>query len=204
MKILISEEQRKMLLTEGVGDELKRVFQDSLEYSKDLYDRASKQLTMNLKFLLTWGAGIGGVAKPLEDFLVERHPEIGPENITLITVAVLSILYYQNQKKIKDLSLKIKELGLMDAYEETLQKGLDLKSSFKKMLFGLGNLTHTSLDIMSYAYMIPLVGLLYATYSGADLSPEELKLIIRRLKYIGVFTVSGIVLKDLLQRISKN
>ena len=72
------------------------------------------------------------------------------------------------------------------------------------MLFGLGNLTHTSLDIMSYAYMIPLVGLLYATYSGADLSPEELKLIVRRLKYIGIFTVSGIVLKDLLQRISKN
>jgi hypothetical protein len=98
MKIFISEEQRKMLLTEGVGDELKRVFQGSLEYSKDLYNRASKQLTMNLRFLLTWGAGIGGVAKPLEDFLVERHPEIGPENITLITVAVLSILYYQNQK----------------------------------------------------------------------------------------------------------
>lgn len=204
MKIVITEEQQKMLLSEGVSDELRRIYQDSISYSKNLYDRASQQLTMNLKFLLTWGAGIGGVAKPLEDFLADRHPEIGPENTTLIIVAVLSILYYQNQKRIKDLSLKIKELGLMSAYEETLQKGLDLKASFKKMLFGLGNLTHTSLDIMSYAYMIPLVGLLYATYSGADLSPEEVKLIIRRLKYIGIFTVSGIVLKDLLQRISKN
>lgn len=204
MKILVTEEQHKLLLAEGVSDELKRVYEESIAYSKNLYDRASKQLSMNLKFLLTWGAGIGGVAKPLENFLITNHPDISSENTTLIIVSVLSILYYQNQKKIKDLSLKIKELGLMDAYEETLQKGLDLKSSFKKMIFGLGNLAHTSLDIMSYAYMIPLVGLLYTYYSGGDLSPEELTLVVRRLKYIGIFTISGLVLKDLLQRISKN
>jgi hypothetical protein len=204
MKIIITEEQQKMLITEGIGDELKRVYQETLSYSKGLYDRASSQLNMNLKFLLTWGAGIGGVARPLEDFLNEKHPDIGAENVTLIVISVLSILFYQNQKRIKELSEKIKENGLLDVYEEVLQKGLDLKKSFKKMLFGLGNLTHTSLDIMSYAYMIPLVGLLYGIYSGADMSPEELKLLIRRLKYIGIFTVSGIVLKDLLQRISRN
>ena len=53
MKILITESQRKMILTENVLDELTRKISNISESGKEVIETASQQLGINLKFLLT-------------------------------------------------------------------------------------------------------------------------------------------------------
>ena len=94
MKIIITENQRRMILTESVGEEMGEIVKNSEAKVEKLVTEAKSQMGLNLQFLLTWGAGIGGVIGPVESFVRGEFNGLSEENILLIIVSVISIHFF--------------------------------------------------------------------------------------------------------------
>ena len=123
MNILISESQYKLILTEDANSELKQIAKSTLDYSKSLKKRVMRDFGVSFKFLITWGSAIGGIGKPLEDYLRGEHPDLTDTQITKIMVAALAMIYYNNKQQVQDIYEEIKEQGLLPVLKQTVAKG---------------------------------------------------------------------------------
>ena len=98
MDILITESQQKLLITEGVGETLQKLYSGTIDYSADLYQRVLKRLGINFKILLTFSSMIGAIARPLEEFLRGKFPTLNEDEILLLLIGTISILYFENKE----------------------------------------------------------------------------------------------------------
>ena len=204
MNILISEAQYKIILTEDTSSELKQIAKSTIDYAKSLKKRVMKDFGISFRFLITWGSAIGGLGKPLEEYLRGEHPELTENNITKIMVAALAMIYYNNKQQVQDIYDDIKENGLLPVLKEVVSKGKMLMRVFKEFMKNLASLGHQFADIMAYTYLIPLVGYLDYVYKDENLGSQEMSDIITRLLTSGAFIVGGNMLKDILLKIIKD
>lgn len=204
MNLVITESQYKIVLTENTNSELKTILTSSIDYAKNLKKRVLKDFGLSFKFLLTWGSAIGGLGKPLEEFLRGEHPELSENDITKIMVAALAMIYYNNKEQVQDIYKDIKENGLLSILKEVVVKGKMLMRVFNEFMKNLATMGHQFADIMSYTYLIPLIGYLDYIYKDESLGRQELNDIITRLLASGAFVVGGNMLKDILLKISKD
>ena len=114
MKILISESSNKMILTESVLNDIKDKLMSAKEVAIEAIKSTAKQLNMDLKFLLTWGASIGGLMGPLSDYINGNYPEIDEASVYSLIVGAVSIVFYNNEKQIRKVIEDIQEKGLSD------------------------------------------------------------------------------------------
>jgi hypothetical protein len=201
MDILLKESQTKILITEGISEILSEIHESTKDYGADLYKRVKDRLGFNLKILLTFSASIGGLARPLEQFLAGDYSELNEEEILLLTVSIVSVLLFQNKDLIKELVGKVKEMGLDQEFRAGLEKGRQLKDSFNKFLANTIRGGAFLSDVIAYTYMIPLLGHLYMVLNGQDFSPEQIDMLVRRLSAIGIFHVSTAMLEMIAKKI---
>jgi len=203
MNILITENQRTLLLTEGLMDNLKEIKESAIDFSADLYKRASKRFGFNMKILLTFGAAVGGLLQPLEDYISGKNPTLTEDQRTLILIAITAILFNQGSTMYKKVLTKIKEEGLVDDFRDGLKKSKVLLAAFKGFLGTLGSSAAFVSDVIAYIYMIPLLGYLTITIGGNDLTDGQISQLVTRLLSIGVFTLSSAALEEIVKRIVK-
>jgi len=204
MKILVTEEQYKIILTESVGSDLKELAKSTIEYAKNLKKRALKDFGVSFRFLITWGSAIGGIGKPLEEFLKGENPELTETQITKIMVAALAMIYYNNKSQIQDLYQDLKTEGLLPILKKVVSKGKILMRVFKQFMKNLATMGHQFADIMSYTYLIPLVGYLDYMYKDESFTINEFNDILSRLLVSGAFIVGGNMVKDILMKVVDN
>jgi len=60
MTLIITESQRKMILTESIVSNFAESVKNNYEFVKKVIQEASESMGMNLQFAITWGASIGG------------------------------------------------------------------------------------------------------------------------------------------------
>jgi len=203
MDILITESQQKLLITEGVGETLQKLYSGTIDYSADLYQRVLKRLGINFKILLTFSSMIGAITRPLEEFLRGKFPTLNEDEILLLLIGTISILYFENKELLKEVLGRIKSLGIESELKTAVQKTKSLESSFRKFLGNtVKGLSFTS-DVIAYTYMIPLLGYLVNAFQGHTFSPEEIELLITRLSAIGIFHISTEMLSDIVKKILK-
>lgn len=200
--ILITEEQKRRLLSEESGDNFGDVIKQNYEFIKKIVQDSSKQIGINLEFLITWGASIGGFVGPLEDYLSDRHPELSDLEISLILMGVISSYYIDNKTFVTKIYDKIKEEGLIKPFKTVLKKSKELKEVFLEFIGSLGVTLHKVTNIMSYTFIIPLIPMLYNLAKGGPNSVEPLH-IAQRLAGFGLLTISGIILKELINKLIK-
>lgn len=204
MNILISESQYRIILTEDTSSELKQIAKSTIDYAKNLKKRVLKDFGVSFRFLITWGSAIGGLGKPLEEFLRGEHPELTDVDVTKIMVAALAMIYYNNKEQVQDIYNDIKENGLLPVLKSVVSKGKMLMKVFKQFMKNLATLGHQFADIMAYTYLIPLVGYLDYVYKDENFGSKEISEIITRLLASGAFIVGGNMLKDILLKIAKD
>jgi hypothetical protein len=203
MDILITESQKGILLTESIAEALSEIYSGTKDYTSDLYKRVKKRLKLNFGILLTFSAAIGGVVEPLESFLVGEYPDLSEDQLLLILTAVVAILWKENSKLIRELLDKIKSLGLNKELMTALKKSNQLKNSFKQFLTNSLQGLSFSFDVLSYTYMIPLLGYLVMMYQGQEISPEQVELLVTRLSAIGGLTIGSEVISKIVDTIRK-
>ncbi len=201
--IIITESQKKRILKEGGGGgNFSEIIKKNYDLVKDIISKSSSQIGLNLEFLITWGASIGGFVGPLNDFIASREPEFSDLEVSLILTGIISTYYIDNKTLVNKVLTHLKEKGLYESYKKYLRKSRELKKVFSEFIESLGVTLHKVTNILSYTFILPLLPMLYDMAKN-DATSSSIKELITRLMGFGVLTVSGIIVKELVTKIIK-
>lgn len=201
--ILINEQQKRRLILESVKDEI----DDNIKQNHKIFKRITKlsisEFNDNLGFLMTWGAGIGGFVKPVNDFLEGRHPELTERNITLILLAVVGTTFLQKKEFVSDVISKIKEKGLFNIFKVAYEKAKNLKNTFISFLETLGVTIKNLITMLSYSFLIPSLIPIGNFIESGITSQEDILMFITSITSSSLVTLSGKTLGEFFNRLIK-
>jgi len=201
--ILINENQKRRLILEGSGDFIVESLSKNYDFVKKVIKDSSSQIGLNLEFLVSWGATIGGFVSPLEEFLRGVEPNLSDLEVSLILTGIISSYYLDNKEYVKKIVDTIKEKGLYKPFKKVLTKSKEFRSVFSDFITSLGITLHKVTNILSYTFILPLLPILYKMVTETNISSSEISDLSKRLIGFGLLTVSGLVLKQLLTKIAK-
>ena len=98
MRIIITETQKRIILRESNGEEIKNTIKTNTEKIEKIIKESKEQIGINLEFLLTWGAGIGGFMGPVEDFIQGRFPDLSETEFLLLMTGVIATYFVKSKK----------------------------------------------------------------------------------------------------------
>jgi hypothetical protein len=203
MEFLITETQLKTILNEEHGTRLTDSIKILNEYTVNLVKQLKTFYNLNFKMLLTWGASVGGLMMPLDNFIKSGNFNLNDREEILILGAVASILFSENKKNIDILLKKIKEDGLLDIFQIILNKGEELKSSFVNFLKSLKVSVGSFMEMTAYAFLIPI---LFDVLSVADKSTSIRQgslLIAERILASGLVFIAKEAIYNVIRKIIK-
>jgi hypothetical protein len=203
MEFLIKESQLKLILTEEQSSRLTESIKIMNDYTSNLVKQLKTFYGLNFKMLLTWGASVGGLMMPLDNYIKSGDFNLNERETILILGAVASILFSENQKNIETLIKKIKEDGLTDVFQIILNKGEELKTSFVDFLKSLKVSIGSFMEMTAYAFLIPI---LFDVLSVADQSTSIRQgslLITERLIASGLIFIAKESVYNLIRKIIK-
>ena len=203
MDFLINESQLRLILQEQDQSKMTDYMKDLYSFTSKLVERAKKIYGLNLRLLLTLGASVGGFVLPLDNFIKTGRFNLTEEQQVLILIGIASTYFYDNSRAIKLILKKIKAEGLEDVFKEVLIKSKNLKSSFFKFLNSLNITLGSSMDLIAYSFLIPIVtDIMDVAYRGGSID-DMVNLIVKRLVASGVVIVSKVILTDTIKKLVK-
>ena len=203
MDFLINESQLNFLVESENTEKFTRNMKQLNSFTVNLVNKAKKIFGLNFKFLITWGPVIGGFVGPLDKYIRDNYVEFSEDSIILITLGIACTYFYQNKKETKKLYEKIEEEGMVGVFEEMLIKSKELKNSFVGFLESLNLTLGTTVEMIHYSFLIPIINDLQQIAHGAKNTTELAKLIVERLVVSGVILISGQALVDVINKILK-
>jgi hypothetical protein len=204
MNVLITEQQNKLILLEGMSDIMSAIFEHGADFSANLYKRIMKRYKFNLKILLTFGAGVGALMEPLMEFLKGNYPDLNEEQITLLVVATVCVVFNEGKEVLKQVLPIIKKQNLENEFTSGVNKVKALITSFKGFIATLGNSAAFISDVMSYVYLIPVLGYLATFVSQNSLTPEQIENLVKLLVASSSLHVTTAFLEESIKRMLNN
>jgi len=200
MSVLITEHQRKVLITESLVEDFGNVIKNNYRLATEILKESKEQMGVNLQFMMTWGASIGGFVGPLTDFIEGRYPELNSAQVISILIGIVATFYLDNKKIISQILEKIKEQGLSEYFKVTFNKANELKNSFLSFVESLNLTFHKVTNMMTYTFIIPLVEKLISIAQTGQLDDGDLKQLAMRISSFGLLTVSSIGIVKLVKK----
>ena len=199
--ILITEQQKRKIILESIKEDI----DDNVRQNQRLFKKISRlsveEFSNNLGFLMTWGAGIGGFVKPVNDFLDGRYPEITDRNITLILLAVVGTIFLNKKEFVGEVINQIKEKGLLSVFKQAYEKAKDLKNTFISFLETLGIAVSSLITMLSYSFIIPsLIPIVNFIESGTT-STEDITTFITSIVGSKLVTLSGKTMSEFFKKL---
>jgi hypothetical protein len=204
MNVLITEQQNKLIILEGMSDIMSAIFEHGADFSANLYKRIMKRYKFNLKILLTFGAGVGALMEPLMEFLKGNYPDLNEEQITLLVVATVCVVFNEGKEVLKQVLPIIKKQNLENEFTSGVNKVKALITSFKGFVATLGNSAAFISDVMSYIYLIPVLGYLATFVSQNSLTPEQIENLVKLLVASSSLHVTTAFLEESIKRMLNN
>lgn len=161
----------------------------------------SEQYKISGKFALTYGAGIGAIMVPVREYLHNEFSGLEPWQISSLVIAAISIVFFEGKEYYK-LKKQLEQEGLNDELDSAVKKTTSLKDKFADMLNILGLSIYKGLDVVSYTFLLPILGMLINVLSNFGFESVEFATLVQALLTSGVITTSGVVIRDVLQKIS--
>lgn len=200
MKVLISQNQYKHLVLENTNSKITDQLEKMKSFTEDLLIKTKKQLGFDLKFLITWGATIGGLMSPVSEFISGEYPELSDKDLTLLTIGCVLTYFTDNKEKLKIVLEKIKEEGLVKVFDRMLLKVDELKNTFLSFIDTLSITSHSLSNMLAYTFLIPILPQLY-DMSVSGVNNNDINEITKRIVLFFGSTVSGVTIKELISKI---
>lgn len=203
MDFLINESQLKIILEQqnrhNLNDDMNKLY----SFTKSLVEKAKTIYGINIKLLLTWGAAVGGLVMPLSDFLQTGSFNLSEDQQVLLLVGAACSFFYDNAKMLRSVYEKIEMEGLSEVFKEVLLKGKNLKEAFIKFMIASSITIGSLLEIMGYAFLIPIItDLQQIANNNSDLTATGI-LVAKRLVASGVIVVGQVALAKTITKILK-
>jgi hypothetical protein len=199
MRIIITETQKRIILRESNGEEIKNTIKTNTEKIEKIIKESKEQIGINLEFLLTWGAGIGGFMGPVEDFIQGRFPDLSETEFLLLMTGVIATYFVKSKKTLTKIYNKIKEKNLDNKFESTLKKSDSLYQSFLDLVESLNLTIHNLSNMLSYTFIIPILPNILSMVENES-SLDISTLTKRIIGFIGV-TIAGVSIKEFISKI---
>ena len=200
MEYILTESQFQKLILESKNQDITQSLKELYQEAKNLLDECAQTWGLNAKFLITWGAALGGMVLPLKNYLENNNPELTHEQIILLVLGVVSNYFYDNETFIRKVVKKIKEEGLLNVFRKLYDKAEELKRALGLFLNSIKVTANTLYSILSYAFILPVLGDLYGLSQGED-TIETTKLIVQRILASGVVLVVGAALNHFVSKV---
>jgi hypothetical protein len=84
ISIIITESQKRTILSESFKNDFEAQIKKNNDFIKKIVKDSSEQTGLNLEFMLTWGAVIGGFMRPIHDFVQGIYPEMSDIELSLV------------------------------------------------------------------------------------------------------------------------
>lgn len=203
MDFLINESQLKIILEQqnrhNLNDDMNKLY----SFTKSLVEKAKTIYGINIKLLLTWGAAVGGLVMPLSDFIQTGSFDLSNDQEVLLLVGAACSFFYDNAKMLRSVYEKIEMEGLGEVFKEVLLKGKNLKEAFIKFMIASSITIGSLLEIMGYAFLIPIItDLQQIANNNSDLTATGI-LVAKRLVASGVIVVGQVALAKTITKILK-
>lgn len=203
MDFLINESQLKIILEQQNPHNLNDDMNELYSFTKSLVEKSKTIYGINIKLLLTWGAAVGGLVMPLSDFIQTGSFDLSEDQEVLLLVGAACSFFYDNAKMLRSVYEKIEMEGLGEVFKEVLLKGKNLKEAFIKFMIASSITIGSLLEIMGYAFLIPIItDLQQIANNNGDLTETGI-LIAKRLVASGVIVVGQVALAKTITKILK-
>lgn len=201
MNFLISENQLKVLVSEGFKSSFDNNMKELNAFSHNLVNRVKRRYGLNLKLLLTWGTSFGGLVMPLSNFIEKGSFNLDENQTALLLLGVAAVLYFDNKSLIKKIFSKVKEENLENEFETVLGKGFELRKAFMTFMQSLDTSVKSFSEIISYAFLVPIVTDLYDAATKIDSISVATDNVTDRLLASGVILVGSEILHEVIKSI---
>ena len=200
---ILTESQLSVILSEIRSDKLTSSVKSMNTFSRKVISSVSRKYKINLRVLLTWGSAVGGFMMPLNEYIKSGSFNMTDEQISLVLVGVVSTYFLNNKTSLNMIITKIKEEGIHDVFKSVLSKSNALKNAFFAFIKSLNTTIESSVEIVSYSFLIPIVEdiLSYVSHSTPFLETSEI--ITERLVASGVVVLSGQLIVEVINKIIK-
>ena len=202
MKVLINESQYRVLLSEQFKEDVNSALKSSYDFAKDIVKTAEQQLKTSFQFLLTYGAGIGSLARPLAEYLNDKYTYLTNEEIAGLVVMALSMAYFQYKGEMKKPLEMLKLQGKLDELKDAIEKTKSIQNKFSKVLNQLGIYVYSILDIPAYTFLLPVIPFIISFISDPANSGDSLEMAVNGLLNSSLITLSAATIKKIIDKIS--
>ena len=203
MNILLTEDQYKKILGESVSNDVKEKMVKSENLTKQIVRDSKQKFKLDSSFLLTWGAVLGGFMNPVVQFLNGKHPELTSTDISLISLGVIMTYFFNNTDKLSTVLDLIRKNGLVNEFDEALQKAGALKDAFVEFMRSLGVLISSVGNMLAYTFLMPLLPTLL-TMSQSGITEAKLQFLVKSIMgYVGLITSSTALQKIIEKMVNR-
>lgn len=204
MEFLISQSQLNLILNEQRNDDvLSSSLKKMKSFTNNMVGRVLKTYDINLKMFLTWGTSIGGLVMPLNEFLKSGDFDLSESERYLVLSGIAFLIFFEGKRGLSKILTTIKENGLEEAFDAGLLKAYQLKDSFTNFLRSTKVITSQVLEIISYAFLIPIIGDVQNIAGDVTNITESSIMIAERLAASGAVLLSREVLVSLFKKLFK-
>jgi hypothetical protein len=200
MKVVISENQNKLLLTEGLSEKILKSYKLMSEFTEKVLKEAKTVTGLDFGFLLSWGSTLGGLMMPVSKFIEGEYPELTSLDLSLLITGVMVTYYSSNKKALAKILSEIKERGLVEVFDKMLSAANNLKDTFLSFIESLNITMFKVSNMLAYTFLIPVLPQLYEmAQMGFD--QTTINQIIKRLLSYGVIIGSSIIVREAIRKI---
>lgn len=200
MKIVITESQKSIILSENIGLGINNKLKDMKIFTKNVLNSTKNQTGLDLKFLLTWGSTIGGFMGPIARYMEDKSPSLTDADIALISTGIILTYYNENKEKLIKVLDKIEERKLISEFDDALSIANILKNKFLNFIESLGVTISSIGNMMAYTFLIPLLPEIYLLVQGTGKN-VDVNMMVERIMNYGIVTASAIFVKELVIKI---
>ena len=192
------------IITEGISggkfsENMKRLYSFTIR----MINKVEKKYKLNIRLLSTWGPAVGGFVMPLDNFIKTGNFNFTEQQTALVLAGVAATIFLDNKPSLKKILDKIKEEGLIDGFKEILSYGKELKKVFVKFMESLSTSITSISEIISYSFLIPIIGDIQNIIGKNSDILDSSKLISERLLASGVVIVGAVTLIEVIEKILK-
>jgi len=201
MKFIITEEQYKQILNEGITDTITKKIEKFKEFFQKIIDDLKTSYNFHIKFGLTYGAGIGAIIQPITDYLNSRYPNLETSQIEMLAVASIMIVFFEG-KEIEKIEKKVTEESLENELADGVGYAEVLSVKFKKVINVLGMSVYRLSDIVAYAFLLPLLSEIYK-FMDKGVEAMDFDLISKSIMISTGIMIGGNLIKRMVEKLSK-
>lgn len=204
MEFLITESQLQLILSEQKNDDnLSGSLKRMKSFTNNMVSKILKTYDINLKMFLTWGTSIAGLVMPLNEFLRTGNFNLSESERYLVLSGIAFLIFFEGKRGLNKVLSKIKEEGLEEVFDATLLKAYQLKDAFTTFLRSTKVITSQVLEIVSYAFLIPIIGDIQELASSSSDIRQTALIIAERLAASGVVLLSKEILFLMFKKLIK-